>query len=182
MSTSVADVPLVPSVLPSTSITVPDNVAVRLTASRTSFAMMAGGGVDIRLTKHFTYRLFDTDYYLTRPVSFISGGNVNKNNFRVTTGVALTWGEAISFNIRLPQSDSLIVSALSLEQCRVRLKRRTRFFLSTQAPRNGFILGMASRAGDHSHVENARPKVSSYSADLSFLRRSITGLLSPARS
>ena len=56
--------------------------------------MMAGGGLDIRLAKHFTYRLFDADYYLTRPISFISGGNVNKNNFRVTTGVALTWGEA----------------------------------------------------------------------------------------
>ena len=56
--------------------------------------MMAGGGLDIRLSKHFAYRLFDADYYLTRPISFISGGNVNKNNFRVTTGVALTWGEA----------------------------------------------------------------------------------------
>ena len=94
VSTSVADVGQVPSVLPATSITVPDNVSVRLTASRTSFAMMAGGGLDIRVSKHFTYRLFDTDYYLTRPISFISGGNVNKNNFRVTTGVALTWGEA----------------------------------------------------------------------------------------
>jgi hypothetical protein len=94
VSTSIADVPAVPTVLPSTSITVPDNVSVRLTASRTSFAMMAGGGLDIRLSKHFAYRLFDADYYLTRPISFISGGNVNKNNFRVTTGVALTWGEA----------------------------------------------------------------------------------------
>lgn len=94
VSTSLADIPLAPSVLPSTAITVPDNVSARLTASRTSFAMMTGGGVDIRLSKHFTYRLFDADYYLTRPISFISGGNVNKNNFRVTTGVALTWGEA----------------------------------------------------------------------------------------
>ena len=95
VSTSVADFPLVPTVNPlNSSITVPDNVSVRLTASRTSFAMMAGGGLDIRLAKHFTYRLFDADYYLTRPVSFLSGENVNKNNFRVTTGVALTWGEA----------------------------------------------------------------------------------------
>jgi Outer membrane protein beta-barrel domain len=91
VSTSVAEAP---TVLPSTLITVPDNVSVRLTASRTSFAMMTGGGLDIRLSKHFAYRLFDADYYLTRPISFISGGNVNKNNFRVTTGVALTWGEA----------------------------------------------------------------------------------------
>jgi opacity protein-like surface antigen len=90
VSTSVVEAP---TVLPATSVIVPDNVSVRLTASRTSFAMMAGGGLDIRVSKHFTYRLFDTDYYLTRPISFISGGNVNKNNFRVTTGIALTWGE-----------------------------------------------------------------------------------------
>jgi outer membrane immunogenic protein len=91
VSTSIAEAPMV---LPSTAITVPDNVSARLTASRTSFAMMTGGGLDIRLSKHFTYRLFDTDYFLTRPISFISGGNVNKNNLRVTTGIALTWGEA----------------------------------------------------------------------------------------
>ncbi len=91
VSTSIVEAP---TVLPSTAITVPDNVSARLTASRTSFAMMAGGGLDIRLSKHFTYRLFDADYFLTRPISFISGENVNKNNLRVTTGVALTWGEA----------------------------------------------------------------------------------------
>ena len=90
VSTSIIEAP---TVLPSTSITVPDNVSAKLTASRTSFAMMAGGGVDIRLSKHFTYRLIDADYFLTRPISFLSGGNVNKNNLRVTTGVALTWGE-----------------------------------------------------------------------------------------
>lgn len=90
-STSIAGLP---SVLPSASITIPDNVSVRLTASRTSFAMMTGGGLDIRLAKHFTYRLFDADYFLTRPISFLSGENVNKNNFRLSTGVALTWGEA----------------------------------------------------------------------------------------
>ena len=54
--------------------------------------MMAGGGLDIRLTKHLTYRLFDADSYLTRPVGFITGENVNKNNFRLTTGVNFTWG------------------------------------------------------------------------------------------
>ena len=79
---------------PLAQLLLPDNVSARLTASRTSFAMMAGGGLDIRLTKHFTYRLFDADYYLTRPVSFITGENVNKNNVRLTTGVNFTWGEA----------------------------------------------------------------------------------------
>jgi hypothetical protein len=56
--------------------------------------MMVGGGLDIRLTKHLTYRLFDADYYLTRPASFITGENVNKNNFRLTMGANFTWGAA----------------------------------------------------------------------------------------
>jgi opacity protein-like surface antigen len=82
----------VPVAFPLSSITLPDNVSATLTKSRTSFAMMVGGGLDIRLSKHLTYRLLDADYYLTRPVSFITGENVNKNNVRLTTGVNFTWG------------------------------------------------------------------------------------------
>jgi opacity protein-like surface antigen len=86
------DARLAPMVLPFSSITLPDNVSASLTASRTSFAMMAGGGLDIRITKRLSYRLVDADYFLTRPVSFITGENVNKNNVRLTTGVNFTWG------------------------------------------------------------------------------------------
>jgi opacity protein-like surface antigen len=87
------DLNRVQEVLPSSSITLPDNVSARLTASRTSFAMMAGGGLDIRLTeKVISYRLFDADYYLVRPNSLITGQDVNKNNFRLTTGVNFNWG------------------------------------------------------------------------------------------
>ena len=88
------DILQVPTVFPASSITLPDNVSASLTASRTSFAMMAGGGLDIRLTKHITYRLFDADYFLSRPVSLLTHENVNKNNVRLTTGVNFTWGAA----------------------------------------------------------------------------------------
>jgi len=84
----------VPTVLPASSIILPDNISASLTASRTSFAMMAGGGLDIRLTKHLTYRLIDADYFLSRPASLITHENVNKNNVRLTTGVDFTWGAA----------------------------------------------------------------------------------------
>jgi len=86
------DILQVPTVFPASSITLPDNVSASLTASRTSFAMMAGGGLDIRLTKHLTYRLVDADYFLSRPVSLLTHENVNKNNVRLTTGVNFTWG------------------------------------------------------------------------------------------
>ena len=76
------------------TVILPDNFDVRFRASRTSFAMMAGGGLDIRVTKHFTYRLFNADYFLARPTSFITGEDVNKNNVRLTTGFNFTWGTA----------------------------------------------------------------------------------------
>jgi opacity protein-like surface antigen len=88
------DLNQVQEVFPSSSINLPDNVSARLNASRTQFAMMAGGGLDIRLTeKVISWRLFDADYYLVRPNSFITGQDVNKNNFRLTTGINFTWGK-----------------------------------------------------------------------------------------
>ena len=92
VSLNIDDINRLPTVLPSSIVTLPDNVSVRLTASRTSFAMMAGGGLDIRVTKHLAYRLFDADYFLCRPTSLISGEDVNKNNARITTGLNFTWG------------------------------------------------------------------------------------------
>jgi opacity protein-like surface antigen len=45
------DLNQVQEVFPASSIVLPNDVSARLTASRTSFAMMAGGGLDIRLTE-----------------------------------------------------------------------------------------------------------------------------------
>lgn len=88
------DLNQVQEVFPSSSINLPDDVSGRLTASRTQFAMMAGGGLDIRLTeKVISWRLFDADYYLSRPNSLITAQDVNKNNFRLTTGINFNWGK-----------------------------------------------------------------------------------------
>jgi len=88
------DVNRLDEIFPNSSIDLPNDVSARLTASRTSFAMMAGGGLDIRLTeKVICWRLFDADYYLVRPNSLITGQDVNKNNFRVTTGINFNWGK-----------------------------------------------------------------------------------------
>jgi hypothetical protein len=94
VSLDISDINRVPAVLPSSSITVPPDIdaSAKLSLSKTSFAMMAGGGLDIRLTKRITYRLFDADYYLCRPTSLLTGDDVNRNNFRLTTGVNFTWG------------------------------------------------------------------------------------------
>jgi outer membrane immunogenic protein len=57
--------------------------------SANSFAMAAGGGVDIRLTRHLGLRAVQLDYYLTR---FMNGVNDQQNNLRVSVGVVWRFG------------------------------------------------------------------------------------------
>jgi opacity protein-like surface antigen len=68
-------------------------VTARLVASHTGFAMFAGGGLDIKVTKHIAFRPFEADYFLTRMPSLINGGNqTNRNNFRYAGGVNFLFG------------------------------------------------------------------------------------------
>ena len=60
-----------------------------LPGSANAFAMIAGGGLDIGLTRHFALRAFEADYYLTR---FDNGVNDHQNNFRIAAGVIVRFG------------------------------------------------------------------------------------------
>jgi len=60
-----------------------------LPGSANSFAMTAGGGLDIGLTRHFAVRVFEADYYLTR---FENGVNDHQNNLRIAAGVIFRFG------------------------------------------------------------------------------------------
>jgi hypothetical protein len=67
-------------------------ISTRLVASRSSFALMSGGGLDIKVSKHMQVRPVAFDYYLTRPASLITGDNSNRNNWRYSAGVLFTFG------------------------------------------------------------------------------------------
>jgi hypothetical protein len=59
----------------------------------THFAMLVGGGLDIKLDKHIAFRPFGFDYYLTRVPSFLNpGDNTNRNNWRYMAGVNFLFG------------------------------------------------------------------------------------------
>jgi hypothetical protein len=64
------------------------------------FAMAAGGGIDVRITRHFSIRPVQVDYLLTRfSVSGTVNGTsltytANQNNFRYFGGVIFTFGGA----------------------------------------------------------------------------------------
>jgi opacity protein-like surface antigen len=57
-----------------------------IAGSSNAFAMTAGGGLDVGLTRHFAIRPVELDYYLTR---FNNGVNHHQNNFRFSAGVVV---------------------------------------------------------------------------------------------
>jgi hypothetical protein len=67
-------------------------VTSRISASQTAFAMAVGGGLDMRIGKHFGFRPVAVDYVLTRFPSLLTGNNQNQNSIRVTTGFLFTFG------------------------------------------------------------------------------------------
>jgi len=62
-----------------------------LPGSANAFGMIAGGGLDISLTRHIALRAFEADYYLTR---FDNGVNDHQNNLRLGAGLMIRFGES----------------------------------------------------------------------------------------
>jgi outer membrane immunogenic protein len=56
--------------------------------SSNAFAMVAGGGLDVGVTRHFALRAIEADYYMTR---FQNGANGHQNNLRISAGLILTF-------------------------------------------------------------------------------------------
>lgn len=61
-----------------------------LPGSPNAFALTAGGGLDVSLSKHFSLRLIQADYYFTH---FGNGTNDRQNNFRIGVGLVLSIGK-----------------------------------------------------------------------------------------
>jgi len=69
-----------------------DAVTARLTASQTALAMTAGGGLDIKVSKHLMFRPIGLDYFMTRLQNLRTQGDNNQNNLRYTAGLNFTFG------------------------------------------------------------------------------------------
>jgi hypothetical protein len=67
-------------------------VGATLQAERTGFAMLVGGGLDIKVGKHIALRPIGADYYLTRLPNFVTGNDTSRNHFRYTAGVNFLFG------------------------------------------------------------------------------------------
>jgi hypothetical protein len=67
-------------------------ITARVGAQQTAFAMTAGGGLDIKINKHLSFRPIGLDYYMTRLQNLRTQGDNNQNNLRYTTGFNFTFG------------------------------------------------------------------------------------------
>jgi opacity protein-like surface antigen len=67
---------------------------LRATRAQTAFAMTAGGGLDIKMTKHVSFRPVQIEYFLTRLHDYRSATDNNQNNIRYSAGFNFTFGEA----------------------------------------------------------------------------------------
>ena len=73
---------------------IPVGFNLRATRQQTAFAMTAGGGLDIKISKHVSFRPVQLEYFLTRLHDYRSGTDNNQNNLRFSSGFNFTFGEA----------------------------------------------------------------------------------------
>jgi outer membrane protein OmpA-like peptidoglycan-associated protein len=59
---------------------------------QTAFALLAGGGVDIALTRNIAWRFAEIDYLMTNFSGPSVGGNARQDNMRLGTGIVLRFG------------------------------------------------------------------------------------------
>ncbi len=59
--------------------------------SQTAFSMAVGGGVDVVLTKDFSWRFFEADYLMTSYSGPQLGSSARQDNFRIGSGLVIRW-------------------------------------------------------------------------------------------
>lgn len=68
-------------------------VNARISTAQTGFAMTVGGGVDIRITRHVSFRPIAVDYFMTRLSNLRYPGDNSQNNLRYTAGLNFNFGQ-----------------------------------------------------------------------------------------
>ena len=67
-------------------------ITAKVSASQTDFAMATGGGIDVRISKRFTFRPIAVDYLYTNFPSLVTGKGSSQNGLRATIGFTFTFG------------------------------------------------------------------------------------------
>lgn len=73
-------------------IVLPGGTTIRATRQQTGFAMAAGGGLDVKLSRHVSLRAFEVEYFMTRLNDFRAVGDNTQDNIRASAGISFTFG------------------------------------------------------------------------------------------
>jgi len=63
-----------------------------LLPSEDTFAMTAGGGLDVRVHRHFAIRILQAEYLMTRFENRNTGANAGQNDIRLSSGIVFRFG------------------------------------------------------------------------------------------
>jgi outer membrane protein OmpA-like peptidoglycan-associated protein len=63
-----------------------------LLPAENTFAMTAGGGLDIRIHRHFAIRLIQAEYLMTRFKDYSTGDTSSQNDMRLSSGILFRFG------------------------------------------------------------------------------------------
>jgi outer membrane protein OmpA-like peptidoglycan-associated protein len=63
-----------------------------LLPSENTFAMTAGGGLDVRIRRHFAIRLIQAEYLMTRFQDYSTGTTSSQNDMRLSAGIVFRFG------------------------------------------------------------------------------------------
>ncbi len=88
--------PTLPIVIPPGLVPTPYQTGyesgLRVKRDQTAFAMTIGGGLDIKINKHASFRPIGLEYFMTRLQNWSDLQDRNQNNLRYTAGVNFTFG------------------------------------------------------------------------------------------
>ena len=91
---TVPSTPVIPVASPATLFPGPLSlVNARLSTTQNAFSMRTGGGVDYRISRHFSVRAVEVDYIWTRFPSLTTGSRDNQSSIAASAGVIFTFGE-----------------------------------------------------------------------------------------
>jgi outer membrane protein OmpA-like peptidoglycan-associated protein len=67
-------------------------VSCVLLPAESSFAFTAGGGLDVKLSRHFAVRLIQAEYMMSRFTSYTTGASATQNDMRLSAGLVFRFG------------------------------------------------------------------------------------------
>ena len=71
---------------------IPAGTTIRATRQETAFALTAGGGLDIKISKHVSLRPIQVEYFLTRLQNLHTFNDNSQNNIRYSAGINFMFG------------------------------------------------------------------------------------------